>query len=204
MRKIYFVIASIVMFGLLSCGGGGGKTAVKAEGEAAGPKLGEEMVKDGNFPPGSVKNYSVYNGLTDAIKAEVGGKWTFHVTMPADGTGEVVDGAFVVKVKAAGNDNWQLQLVQFPIPVKFGKKYFFSFEGKAEQPRPIAVKVGRIGGDWLAYSGMMRFDLTTEWQKFSKEFKSVGGDEFGRIEFLLSGNSAGVSIRNVSIKPILD
>lgn len=201
MKKFYLIAASIALLALMACGGGQ-KAAVKGEG--GGPKLGEEMVKDGNFPPGSVKNYSVYNGLTDAIKAEVGGKWTFHVTMPADGTGEIVDGAFVVKVKSAGNDNWQLQLVQFPIPMKFGKKYFFSFEAKAEAPRPIAVKVGRIGGDWLAYSGMMRFDLTTEWQKFTKEFKSVGGDDFGRIEFLLSGNSAGVSIKNVSIKPVLE
>ncbi len=200
MKRFLLVVSSLLILALVSCGGSG-KADVKA---GAGPKLGEEMIKDGNFPDGSVKNYSVYNGLTDAIKAEVGGKWTFHVTMPANGTGEVKNGEFILKVQSPGNDNWQLQLVQFPVPMKFGKKYFFSFEAKADKPRAIAVKVGRIGGDWLAYSGMMRFDLTTEWQKFTKEFKSVGGDEFARLEFLLSGDPNGVAIRNVSIKPILD
>ncbi|MEJ5284550.1 MAG: carbohydrate binding domain-containing protein [Brevinematales bacterium] len=201
MKRLAIIISSLLVLALVSCGGeGSGKSAVKG----SGPKLGEEMIKDGNFPDGSVKNYSVYNGLTDAIKAEVSGKWTFHVTMPANGTAEVKDGVFTVKVTAPGNDNWQLQLVQFPVPMKFGKKYFFQFDAKAEQPRAIAVKVGRIGGDWLAYSGMMRFDLTTEWQTFTKEFKAVGGDDFARLEFLLSGHPAGVSIRNVSIKPILE
>jgi len=202
MKKFYFGVAILLMLALFSCGGDQ-KGAVKGE-EKAGPKLGEEMIKDGSFPDGSVRNYSVYNSLTDAIKAEVGGKWTFHVTMPAKGTGEVKDGVFTVKVISPGNDNWQLQLVQFPVPMKFGKKYFFSFEAKAEQPRDISVKVGKIGGDWLAYSGMMRFSLTTDWQTFSKEFKSVGGDEFARLEFLLSGSTGGVSIRKVSIKPVLE
>ena len=200
-RKLSLLaLVSVLAMLLVSCGGGE-KAAVKGGG---GPKLGEEMVKNGNFPDGSVMKYSVYNGLTDAIKAEVGGKWTFHVTMPANGSFEVKDNTFIMKVAAPGNDNWQLQLVQFPIPLKFGKKYLLSFEAKAEKPRKIFVKVGKIGGDWLAYSGLRTYDLTTEWQKFETEFKSIGGDDFARLEFNLSGDPNGVSLRNVSLKPILE
>jgi len=191
-------IMATALLAVVSCAGGAG---VKKD---TGEKLGPEMVKDGNFPDGCIKNYSIYNALSAAIEKEVGGKWTFQQAMPAKGSFEIKDGVFKLLVESPGNDNWQIQLVQFPMPLKFGKKYKMSFDAKADKPRKIVFKVGKIGGDWLAYSGLKVFDITTEWQTISFVFKSIGADDKARVEFNISQDPNSVYLRNVSLREVLE
>ncbi len=190
-------ICLVALMSFVSCGGAGVK-------KDSGEKLGDEMVKDSNFPDNSLGDYSVYNALSQTIKEEIGGKWKLLQNMPAKGHFEVKDGVCKIVIESPGNDNWQVQLTQMPVVLKFGKKYKMAFDVKADKPRKFQFKVGKIGGDWLAYSGQKAFDATVDWQTIAFVFKSLGTDDVARVEFECSNDPNALYFKNVSLKQVLE
>lgn len=201
--RISLVAACLVAaLSIVSCGGGSSSSAVKSDSAAAGPSLGPEMIKDGNFPDGSITEHSVINALSDAIKTEVAGKWNIMYNIAGKGKVSFAAGVARVEIANGGTENWHIQLVQTPIKMSFGKKYRLSFDAKGDKPRNIMVKIGKIGGDWLAYSGLQFFDITDKMANYTVDFKSMGADDWARMEFELGASPVSVELANVSLKQI--
>ncbi len=188
------VLCFAVMLAFVSCGGAKG----------AAEKLGDEIVKTGMFPDGSVTNYGIYNAFSQQVKDDLTGKWGLLQALPGKGHFEVTGGVCKVIIDSPGSATYMVQLCYFPCPIKFGKPFKVSFDAKADSPRKIEMKVGRIAGDWLAYSGNKTYDLTTDWQTFSFVFKSLGTDDSARFEFECANDKPSMYFRNVSMKPVLE
>ncbi len=188
------ILCVAFMAALVSCGGGAKENV----------KLGDEEVKAGNFPDGCITNYPVFNSYSQAVKDELYGKWALLQTVPGKGHFELSGGVCKIVMEGAGTDNWQVQLIYIPADVKFGKPYQMSFDCKADAERKLYFKVGKEGGDWLAYSGMKNFDITTDWKTYSFVFKSIGKDDAARVEFECGLSKANLYFRNVSLRPVLE
>ncbi|MCX7820071.1 MAG: carbohydrate binding domain-containing protein [Brevinematales bacterium] len=167
-------------------------------------KLGKELVKNGNFSEDIITNGPNYLSLSYKIKQDLAGKWTLLCWDQGSGKCRKENNTLVIEILNPGQERWSVQLVQFPIPLKYGKSYLFSFEAKAEKPKKISVVVERVGGDWLFFSKELFFELTTDWEQYNKVFKSIGNDDFARLGFFLTFDKSAVYLRNVSIREIME
>ena len=78
----------------------------------------------------------------------------------------VVNGVCNYQITNPGNDTWEVQLVQWGVPLIQGNSYQLSFDVKADNDRPFGVYLGEDGGNWTDLIGYDRYwyYATTEWQ----------------------------------------
>jgi len=78
---------------------------------------------------------------------------------------EFIDGIRSLRVEPTGGTNWFFIVLQDNIPLEVGTNYTSSFWAKAEEPRPITVKMKATDNsiDWE----LTDFELTTEWAEYS-------------------------------------
>ncbi|MGQ9855517.1 MAG: carbohydrate binding domain-containing protein [Fervidobacterium sp.] len=80
----------------------------------------------------------------------------------------VVDGYAFIKLEDTGFETWHLQFNQW-IKVRKGHSYVITFKAKADDPRPISVKLVQTGAPYGVYFAQT-VNLTTEWQTFQFEY----------------------------------
>lgn len=166
-------------------------------------KLGNEKIVIGNFPYGSVIDYkSSYNYLNQKVKDDLAGNWGLCQVIPAKAHFENKDDVCKIVLDSPGNIDWQVQLTYFPCNLKAGKSYKVSFDVMADETRKLGFKIGKISGDWFAYSGLRSFDVTTNWQTMSFVFKSPESDYYSRWEFECGAEKPSLYFRNISLKSL--
>jgi hypothetical protein len=161
-------------------------------------KLGGEIIKAGNFPDGSVIDYASEAGQRPDSQ------WTLMQKDPGKGKFETAGAVCKVIPDNPGSDPSLVTLAYYPCPVIFGRAYRVSFDVKADSKRSILVRIKRIGGDSLAYSGLRSFDAGTDWQTISFLFKSLATDGFARFELECAGEKPALYFRKVSLRPVLE
>ncbi len=147
--------------------------------------------------------HEVYNEVSAKVIDEVKGKWHYILNLGAKAALTVEGGVLHIKIDAPGTDYWAIQLLQFPLKIENGKTYKVSFDAKAAQPRPIVTKVGRVGGDWKAYSGLKTIDIDTEMKNYSYSFKmNSETDEASRMEVNFGNSPVESWIDNIKLEII--
>ena len=115
-------------------------------------------------------------------------------------------GAIKIDVTNPGTEAWNVQLQHNGIPMTEGRKYRFSFDGKASANRSMTYTLGAAQDrNFESYSGGdQTADLTTSMQTFTRTFSMLSGTNNGaRVVFNLA--NAGVNtvwIDNVVLEDI--
>ncbi len=113
------------------------------------------------------------------------------------------NGECYVDVKDAGSEVHSVQVIQH-LGVAEGYTYVIEFDAKAEEERPISVK---LGGDednsWAVYSSQYSSPLTKEYTHFKYKFTmEYPTDKTARLEFNVGKNPNDVWIKNVSVTSV--
>ncbi len=92
---------------------------------------------------------------------------------------DYIDDERSLRVHPIGSVNWYFIVANSPIPLEVGKNYTASFWAKAEEPRPLGVKMKATDNsiDW----GRTDFELTSEWSEYTFTSKAVNAE--GKLEF---------------------
>lgn len=83
------------------------------------------------------------------------------------------DGVGFLKVKYPGGETWHIQFNQW-IKLEQGATYEVSFKAKADVPRKIWLNIAQNHEPWWSYLPepyILTFELTTDWQTFTFEYK---------------------------------
>jgi hypothetical protein len=199
LRALLAGIGFLGLFMLVSCG----DKAVKAEGAAVSTapavKLEAGVVHNGTFDMAEIKKYEVYNSLSQDFVNQVAaaGYWQFITGFGGDGKVSIEKGVCKVTIANPGKEIYSVQLVQIPVFVEKNKTYTVKFDAKADAPRSLITKVGMVGGDWRAYSGDQKFDITKEMKTYTYTFTAISEDKKARMDFNLGQNSSSVYLANV-------
>ena len=97
-----------------------------------------------------------------------------------------------IEVNGTGDNNYNIQLVQYGIPVENGVTYYLSFMAKVEDVFNLAFSWEENGGSWTRY-GTTSFILEPEITKYQYEFVSTGTDETANFKFFF-GDQANVGL----------
>lgn len=164
-----------------------------------------EPLEDGNY---------VYNGGFNIDDSEANGiegvantdYWTLLEDSGGDAAPAVENGELHVKLETGGTVEHGVQLIQTPIPLERGAKYKASFSAKAENERPIKMKIG--GGNdrsWADYANEPPITLSTDWDDYEFEFVMPEATDLkARYEFNMGLNDADVWLRDVRLEKIED
>lgn len=126
----------------------------------------------------------------------------------ASAHGSYSNGEYLIAIDSGGSDPWHIQFTQNGIPLVNGETYLFTFEARADAPRPFMVNIGQAGGAYLSYiddTTSRKISLTTTRQTFSIEFvMSRLSDSNARLEFNAGTSTAAVHLERVSLyhKPV--
>ena len=126
--------------------------------------------------------------------------WNFSVISPAQATGSVVNGEFVVSITNGSTESWHIQLMQSGLLIENGKKYMVSFDAYAASPRDIsAAFIKDWTGEWTGYH-YQTFAITTAKRKYKFEFYiNDPTAQKGKFYFDLGNSSEDVYIDNVTV-----
>lgn len=101
--------------------------------------------------------------------------WTRDVNQ-TQGNGQVewsvANGELVADIKSGSNEAWHIQLFQNNISVVKGQIYRITFVAKASVERTVKIEVANPGNGFAVIASEF-FNLTTEYQTFTMEFKST-------------------------------
>ncbi|WP_017471395.1 beta-glucanase [Amphibacillus jilinensis] len=173
--------------------------------ESAEAGEGRAPLEDGNY---------VYNGNFGSNDPEIDGiegvphtdYWTFLQADGGDATLEVNDGVLDVQIESGGTVEHGIQVLQSPIHLVEGAMYRASFRAKAENERPLKVKIGGDGdAGWADYAGKEPFTLSTSWEDYQFEFKMEDlTDVKARYEFNMGLDDSNVSLTDVKLEKIAE
>lgn len=173
--------------------------------ESSEEREGRAPLEDGNY---------VYNGSFDSDDTEIQGiegvpytdYWTFLQDGGGNATLAVNDGALDVQIQSGGNVQHGIQLLQSPMHLVEGATYKASFRAKAENERPLKVKIGGDGDrSWVDYAEKDPITITTSWEDYSFEFKMKHPtDVKARYEFNMGLNDNNISFDDVRLEKIAD
>ncbi|MBM7541160.1 beta-glucanase [Amphibacillus cookii] len=173
--------------------------------ESAEDGEGRAPLEDGNY---------VYNGNFDSNDPEIDGiegvpytdYWTFLQADGGNATLEVNDGALDVQIGSGGNVEHGVQVLQSPIHLVEGATYRASFRAKAENERPLKVKIGGDGdAGWADYARKEPFTLSNSWEDYAFEFKMEDlTDVKARYEFNMGLDDSNVSLTDVKLEKIAE
>lgn len=166
---------------------------------------GRAPLEGGNF---------VYNGNFDSNDPEIVGiedvpytdYWTFLTAGGGNASLEVNDGALDVQIDSGGDVEHGIQVLQAPIHLEEGATYRASFRAKAENERPLKVKIGGDGdAGWADYAGKDPITISTSWEDYEFEFKMEDlTDVKARYEFNMGLNDSDISLSDVKLEKIAD
>lgn len=193
-----------IILTLLSCGG-----FVKEPAE----KLGDSIIEYGNFLGNNVTNCNAYDTLSQKVRDGLSYKWALLTVNQTKSSAEIESNICKVIPEKTNGIIAGVMLTYFPCRLKFAEAYKVSFDVKTDKiktndlsydyHKTILFKVGRIGGDFLAYSGYREYSVNPIWQTISFVFRSTGTDDFARLEFDCASDSTPVYFRKVTLKPLL-
>jgi len=141
---------------------------------------------------------SNYNQLTNADFERSKDDWYFNSFFPAQASGSVKNGEYVISIDNGGTNAWDMHLGQSTISIEKGKEYTVSFDAYAAEPRTIYAIVGKNSDPWTVYSGNHIFSLTTTKQTYSYFFiMAEPSDQQARFGFDVGASTADVFFDNV-------
>ncbi|MBN1214721.1 MAG: cellulase family glycosylhydrolase [Candidatus Lokiarchaeota archaeon] len=128
--------------------------------------------------------------------------WTTSQSWSPIATFNVINKELVVDIIEAGNNDWEVQLVQSGLAIEVGFEYTVSFDARAEDIRDISVSVGEEGGNYATY-GARTLTLTTEMTHYEFTFMmEQDSDLNARLQFNMGLDINDVIINNVLLKGI--
>jgi hypothetical protein len=204
MKILSFITGFGIILSLLSCG-----SFVKEPAE----KLGDSMIQNGDFLGNIVTNCSDYDALPQKVKDDLSYRWALLTVNQTKSSVEIESNVCRVIPEKTNGITAAIKLTYFPCRLKFAEAYKVSFDVKTdkiktndlsyEYHKTILFKVGRIGGDFLAYSGYREYSVNPVWQTISFVFRSTGTDDFARLEFDCASDSTPVYFRDITLKQVL-
>ncbi len=104
-------------------------------------------------------------------------------------------------ISNGGTELWHVQLLKTPINLQRGKKYVFSFTGKADAERTINFNVGMDSDPWTTY-GSGTATLGTDTTSFFTVFDMQTSDPEARIGFDMGLSETNVTITKVMLEEL--
>lgn len=148
------------------------------------------LLKDGNFPSGSV--ISTNNDASWFLGQ--GTNWGGSAAKTS-----VAGGTATVDVTTIGTENYQPQLVQYNLALDKGMKYKLSFKASADIARKIEVTFQQSVDPWGAYA-TKEFDITTTEQEYTFIFDmEENSDDAAQFAFNLGQTTGVVKISDVKL-----
>lgn len=131
--------------------------------------------------------------------------WKYQNYSNGVGAAEISNGELKITIENEGTEDYSIQLVQAGLPAEKGKKYKFSFEAYADEPRNAITSVTGPDVSYIRYLEDNTIALTKDWAPFSFEFEmKEDSDDNARIEFNLGrySGTAAVHLRNVRYEEV--
>ena len=148
------------------------------------------LLKDGNFPSGSV------------ISTNQDASWFLGQGTNWGGSAaktSVAGGTATVDVTTIGAESYQPQLVQYNLALDKGMKYKLSFMASADVARKIEVSFQQSVDPWGAYA-TKEFDITTTEKEYSFIFAmEEDSDDAAQFAFNLGQATGAVKISDVKL-----
>ena len=148
------------------------------------------LLKDGNFPSGSV------------ISTNQDASWFLGQGTNWGGSAaktSVAGGTATVDVTTIGAESYQPQLVQYNLALDKGMKYKLSFKASADVARKIEVSFQQSVDPWGAYA-TKEFDVTTTEKEYSFIFAmEEDSDDAAQFAFNLGQATGAVKISDVKL-----
>ena len=148
------------------------------------------LLKDGNFPSGSV------------ISTNQDASWFLGQGTNWGGSAaktSVAGGTATVDVTTIGAESYQPQLVQYNLALDKGMKYKLSFKASADVDRKIEVSFQQSVDPWGAYA-TKEFDITTTEKEYSFIFAmEEDSDDAAQFAFNLGQVTGAVKISDVKL-----
>ena len=148
------------------------------------------LLKDGNFPSGSV------------ISTNQDASWFLGQGTNWGGSAaktSVAGGTATVDVTTIGAESYQPQLVQYNLALDKGMKYKLSFKASADVARKIEVSFQQSVDPWGAYA-TKEFDITTTEKEYSFIFAmEEDSDDAAQFAFNLGQVTGAVKISDVKL-----
>ncbi len=148
------------------------------------------LLKDGNFPSGSV--ISTNNDASWFLGQ--GTNWGGSAAKTS-----VAGGTATVDVTTIGKETYQPQLVQYNVALDKGMKYKLSFKASADVARKIEVSFQQSVDPWGAYATKV-FDITTTEKEYAFIFAmEEDSDDAAQFAFNLGQATGAVKISDVKL-----
>lgn len=148
------------------------------------------LLKDGNFPSGSV------------ISTNQDASWFLGQGTNWGGSAaktSVAGGTATVDVTTIGAESYQPQLVQYNLALDKGMKYKLSFKASADVARKIEVSFQQSVDPWGAYA-TKEFDISTTEKEYSFIFAmEEDSDDAAQFAFNLGQVTGAVKISDVKL-----
>ena len=148
------------------------------------------LLKDGNFPSGSV------------ISTNQDASWFLGQGTNWGGSAaktSVAGGTATVDVTTIGAESYQPQLVQYNLALDKGMKYKLSFKASADVARKIEVSFQQSVDPWGAYA-TKEFDISTTEKEYSFIFAmEEDSDDAAQFAFNLGQATGAVKISDVKL-----
>jgi hypothetical protein len=127
--------------------------------------------------------------------------WSTWQGANVDANAAVVDNEFNYQIRSAGNQTYDVQLVQAGFPLVAGHSYKLSFDVKADANRTFGVFLGEHGGNWTSLIGANNYtqNATTEWQNISIEFDVFTVFPYHKLSFELGTINTRTFFDNVKL-----
>lgn len=148
------------------------------------------LLKDGNFPSGSV--ISTSNDASWFLGQ--GTNWGGSAAKTS-----VAGGTATVDVTTTGKETYMPQLVQYGVALDKGMKYKLSFKASADVARKIEVSFQQSVDPWGAYA-TKEFDITTTEKEYAFIFAmEEDSDDAAQFAFNLGQATGAVKISDVKL-----
>ena len=147
-------------------------------------------------PGPSSPTHHLHNG--DFSLGEAG--WTSNAWWPAQATGSVQNGEYVMSIDNGGNYVWDVHLGQSGLLIENGRTYHVSFDAYGVAARQISALVGKNSDPWTVYSGSQVFSITTTKQRYAYTFTmNERTDSEARLGFDIGLSDVDVVFDNVIV-----
>lgn len=125
--------------------------------------------------------------------------WTIWQGANVDANAAVVNNEFNFQIRSAGNQTYDVQLIQAGFTVVAGHTYKLSFDVKADSNRAFGVFLGEHSGNWTSLIGLNNYRqyATTEWRNISIEFDVYTVFPYHKLSFELGSINTRIFFDNV-------
>lgn len=113
------------------------------------------------------------------------------------------DNTLKTAITSGGTESWHIQLMKGSIKLTAGKKYKFSFKGKAETPRSATAYIGMSVAPWSSYSGYSSISLTDTFFVYNFIIDMKTTDNTARMVFDLGKSASVVFVTDVKLEEIV-